>query len=338
MYQQVLLLLAIVLIKQFSDRDASQGLDHTLVDMSVFIVVVGCCWATTWFLTKFFLPVPAADSQFEPEFLILNSVVCWPQPDPFANGEPASRPSEASLQISMHAGQWMQRASWVGAVGLVMFGFLSTHRLVYGGFVNASRLPRVHAQQLANTEWKELFPEVFDRWRRMEVTHQIQPIDGSDRATINWHFAWQGQVVQLSVTLPFKRHPRLASKYEALGWRVLMEQAKLFVPAGSTVPTAPNSAKSTVGDEQHPTLDSNSWTELRIANELGGQALALVAYHPLQEQSEPVLEYQVVLFCESGEQLTVQQLSELYNGFHLANEHLRKEIEPRLLELLGAAQ
>ena len=90
--QQVLLLLAIVLIKQFSDRDASQGLDHTLVDMSVFIVVAGCCWATTWFLTKFFLPVPAADSQFEPEFLILNSVVCWPQPDPFANGEPASRP------------------------------------------------------------------------------------------------------------------------------------------------------------------------------------------------------------------------------------------------------
>jgi hypothetical protein len=343
--QQVLLLLAVVLLKHFSDRDASQGLDHHLVELASFILVVSCCWASMSFLTRVFLPVPAADSQFEPEFLILNSVLCWPQPDPFAEGGLTRLPTEASIERSMNASRLMQRVSWVAAFGFILLGFLSTHRWAYGGFTSvAPRLPAIYAEPLENIEWKKSFPEAFDRWRMMEAYYQLQRIDGSDRATIHWQFGWQGQIIQLSVALPFNSHPRLASKYEAMGWRVLTDQTKQFVP------TSPKLADATGENETRPTLISKEiWTELVISNELGGQAYALVSYHPLLERSEtstpqsenpskPILEYQVVLFCESGEELTKPQLSELYSGFHLANEHLREEVEPRLRELLGGAQ
>ena len=75
----------------------------------------------------------------------------------------------------------------------------------------------------------------------------------------------------------------------------------------------------------------------------------MVSYHPLREQpdsntppaglpEQPVLEYQVLLFCESGEELTKPQLAELYGEFHLANEHLHKQAESHLRELLGGAR
>ena len=118
----------------------------------------------------------------------------------------------------------------------------------------------------------------------------------------------------------------------------------------------PRKPKSKSEPESHspvlpPTapVEKETWTELSITNDLGGQARAIVAYHALQALAatrakpskfppQPNLEYQVLLFCESGEELTMSQLSELYNGFYLANEHLRKEVEPRLSELLGDVQ
>ena len=343
--QQVLMLLAVVLLRHFSERSASQGLDHTLIELAAFILVVSCCWASMFFLSKIFLPVPAADSQFEPEFLILNSVLCWPQPDPFAQDGPHRQPTGASLQRSLNASRVMQRVSWVGAVGLILLGFFSTYRWAIGAFNRFDvRLPSVSTEQLAKTEWKKSFPEVFNGWKQLEVSHRMQRTDGSDRATIQWRFGWQGQIIQLSVALPFNQHPRLATKYEALGWRVRVEQTKQYVP------TVPKSFDANGKNEPETTLTAKDyWTELVISNELGGQAYAIVAYHPLFEpsgastpqremNSHPILEYQVELFCESGEELTMSQLSELYNGFYLANEHLRKEVEPRLRDLLGGAR
>ncbi len=340
--QQVLLLLAIVLLKQFGGRDASLGLDRALIELGVFIVVLSCCWATTWFLAKISLPVPAADSQFEPEFLLLNSIACWPQPDPFAEGGPQPQPSETLQQRSMTISHLVQRVSWMGAVGVIVLGVFSMHQVVYGKVAEPTGLPPIRAQQLASTKWKEFFPEVFDQWRRMDATHEVRRVDGGDQAIINWRFGWQGQIVQLSVTLSFNGHPRLAQQYEAQGWKVLQEQAKQFVPVGS------KSDKSTPGENPQPAQDAiETWTELSIANELGGQAYALVAYHALQKQSSTAsqqidsvkcpMEYQVILFCESGEALTALQLSELYSGFQKANEHLRTEVEPQLHELVGAA-
>ncbi len=341
--QQVLLLLGIVLLKQASERDASLGLDRALVELGAFMIVLACCWAMTWFLAKISLPVPAADSEFEPEFLLLNSIACWPQPDPFAEGGPPPQPSEALQQHSMAISHLMQRVSWVGAVALVGLGIFSTHQVVYGNLAQPSHLPPIRMQQFASTNWKELFPEAFDRWRKVDETHQIQVIEGRDRAMIQWQFGWQGQIVQLSVTLPFNSHPRLASKYEAQGWRVLKEQAKQYRPSGT------KANESSPKDESLTSSDASEiWTELSITSELGGQAYAIVAYHPLQtissttspesDSSQPSMEYQVVLFCESGEALTVAQLSELYSGFQKANQHLRTEVEPRLLELLGGVQ
>ncbi len=337
---KVLLLLSIVLLKQYRDRDASQGLDHSLLDMGIFIGVVLCCWATTWFLSKMLLPVPAADSQFEPEFKMLNAFVCWPQADPFAIEDRAIPIQEETVPSAKRLNPWLERVSMVGALGLVLFGIGSMRPLIYGGYSN-NWLPSIQAERLASTEWKQLFPASFDRWKLVEETHGLQMIDGFERATITWNFAWQGQIVQLTVTTPFKRHQRLAAKYEALGWRVLSENGKRY-----TVPNA--NLESAEKKEQRVVPNSGAlWTELNINNELGGQATALVAYHPLQQpekntalptDQESVLKYQVVLFCESGEKLTAQQLAELYYDFHFANEHLHTAVEPRLNELLGAAK
>lgn len=348
--QMVLVLLSIVILKHMSERDASQGLDRALVELSVFMVVGGCCWATTWFFAKLFLPVPAADSGFEPEFQLLNSIACWPQPDPFAIDAPPINPSERWQKFSRGSSAWMQKISWGGAVCLVAVGVFSTYRLMSGGFAIPSVPASIRAQQLARIQWKELFPEVFDRLRRVEVTHEIQRSDNRDLGVIQWNFVWQGQVVQLSVTLPFRGRPRLASKYEALGWQVLSEQLRQYLPPKQQVPVSTAGAES-----QSTSVTQEPWTELKIANELGGQAIALMKYSPLREQSssdwassdrassdralsdpqQPPLEYRVVLFCESGEQLTVPQIAELYSIFYKANEHLRTKVEPSLLDLLG---
>ena len=334
--QQLLMLLAMVLLMHYGQRDASQGLDHTLIELGIFLFVVACGWSTMSFLARILLPVPAVDSQFEPEFWLINSVLCWPQPDPFAVDGPPFPLSEGPRQLSPNASRWMQRIVWVGTVGLISLGLVSTYRWMYDGFGGvATRLPPIQAEQLARTDWQASFPDVFDRWRKTDVSHQIQRIDGSDQATIRWHFGWQGQNVHLSVSLPFKSHPRLASKYEALGWRVLAEQTFQFIP------DSPQSAVPESEHEPQSAVAKQAWTELRISNELGGRALAIATYHPLSEplqsSSQPILEYQVLLFCESGEELTKPQLSELYRGFQLANEHLHHEVEPRLRELLGGA-
>lgn len=336
--QQVLLLLAIVLLKHFGERDASQGLDLALLETASFVIVAGCCWATSWFLAKILLPVPAADSEFELEFLILNSVACWPQPDPFAGPKPPNPSSENAARRSVTASQFAQRASLVGVVCLVALGFFSTHQVVYGRIAEDSTLPPIDMKKVASTEWNKLFPETFERWRRLEATHQIQRIDGIDRAVITWQFGWQGQIIQLSLGMPFKSHPSLAAIYEAQGWRVVSEQAKQYTFS----PQKPDGGPAM--NESQPTSDAvHTWTELVISNELGGQALALVGYAPLQKQAsatEPPIpslagsEYQVILFCESGEALTAPQLAELYGGFQKANEYLRTEIEPRLLEMV----
>jgi hypothetical protein len=212
-----------------------------------------------------------------------------------------------------------------------------------GGFAAPSTLPSIRAQQLARIQWKELLPEVFERLASLEVTHEIQRFESRDLGVIHWHFAWQGQNVRLSVTLPFKSRPPLASKYKALGWRVLSEDAKQYVPAKQLSRGEPSQS-----EWQSSSNPQELWTELKIANELGGQAVALVTYHPLLHQtasqilpersSQPTMEYQVVLFCESGEVLSVPQLAELYDVFQQANEHLRAQVEPSLLELLGDAR
>ena len=337
--QLVLVLLSITLLKHFSERDASHGLDRALVELAAFMVVVGCCWATTWFLAKLTLPVPAADSGFEPEFQLLNSIVCWPQPDPFAMGAPAIPSSESWQQLSHSSSELMRRASWVGAVCFVAIGVFSTYRVASGGFAAESVVQPIRAVQLARIQWKDLFPEVFDRLQRMEVTHEIKRIDGTDRGVINWNFIWQGQFVQLSVTLPFKNRPPLSTKYESLGWRVLSEQAKRYVP-----PKRKQDESTTAGESGTDVEIQEPWTELRISNELGGQAVALVTYHPIQDPgsspkargSSPTqnLEYQVVLFCESGETLSMEQLTEFYGVFHKVNEHLQATGQASFLELL----
>ncbi len=343
--QNVLLLLFIVLLRHHTERDASQGVDHGLIQLVVFLIVAVSCWISVWFISRLLQPVPAADSQFEPEFLLLNSLLCWPQPDPFSHN--VRRPtvevatgSSASPKWSYHRA--IEQVSWVAPIVLVALGGFTTTRRSNGQAASAA-LPAFNQVDLDKYAWKDTFPPTFNRWRQLETSYRHTTERGIKRLVIDWQFDWLGQILQLQITFPYNQRPRFADRYITQGWQVLGEEPRRYVPKPS--------ANSDLARETAATLTKpvaqyvarpQSWTELRIANELGGRATALVTYHRIDGQFDsggtelpPSLEYQVVLFCESGQELTQPQLENLNRGFQSADERLQRLIEPQLRELLG---
>ncbi len=166
-----------------------------------------------------------------------------------------------------------------------------------------------------------------------------------ERALVEWQFDWNaGQVIDLSFSAPYDTNQSPASMYQALGWRVLSEQKRTFSPAAKN---------------QQPTADnppaSEDWLELKLSNELGGYAYALVAFMPLQDmplqdmlvksesvqdlpasQASPVTA-RCILLCESGEELSTQQLSELYAEFYSLTRQLREAPLAEFRKVLGIA-
>ena len=354
--QNVLLLLSIVLLQHHTGRDASQGVDHWLIQLAAFLTVAINCWISIWFVSKLMEPVPAADSQFEPEFLLLNWLLCWPQPDPFAHQMPARAlavPAEAVANRKQLRCRIFQQLSWVAVIGMVGLGVVSTTRWSYGR-ASIAALPVVKDTDLAEYEWKETFPPTFGPWRQLAAAYGSKTEDGVKRMVIDWQFDWLGQIVQLQLTFPYNQRPRFADRYESKGWQVLKEEPRQYVPKkspettaarGSAVQTESSGGATATAGATGPSASQElplRWSELSVSNELGGRATALVAYHRLDGQDEasesslpPSLEYQVVLFCESGTDLTTQQMAELSRGFQLVNERLQRLVEPQLQKLLG---
>ena len=343
--QNVLLFLSIVLLQHYSGRDASLGVDHWLIQLAAFLTVAVSCWISIWFVSRLLQPVPAADSQFEPEFLMLNWLLCWPQPDPFAHEIPSqardlpSQPGEKRKQLLCRV---FLQVSWGASVAMVALGVFSTTRWSYGQAAIAA-LPVLNEADMGEYEWKDTFPPTFDRWRQMVTSYGAKTEDGIKRMVIDWQFDWLGQIIQLQVTFPYNQRPRFADRYKSKGWEVLREELRRYVPKQSTPASGPTESTSASASASTPPQElPQTWTELSVSNELGGRATALVAYHRIDGQAETSdsdlprsLEYQVVLFCESGQDLTQQQLAELNRGFQLANERLQRLVEPPLRELLG---
>lgn len=344
MVQQTLLLLAVVLTQHFAARDATQGVDHALLELAAFGVTAFCLWMSIWFLARMLKPVPAADSQFEPEFLLLNSMLCWPQPDPFAHDAKGAQKQVAAPEKSTRAvqGSWLlQRVSWLAALAMIGLGGFATQRWAFGeSTVVSATLPVINEAKFSEYPWKETFPAVVGRWRQMVTAHGYKEEQDVRRGVVDWQFDWQGQVVELQLVVPYNTRPRFAQRYESKGWRVLSERVQQFV-------TQPSDANAKAGsDSGSPvTRSQHEWTILKIANELGGRATAIVTYHPVVEssavadqetpsQTSPSVEYQIVLFCESGDELTEQQLTELYNTFLLANDRLHEVVGPQLRVML----
>ncbi len=339
--QNVLLLLAVVLLQHFGNRDATQGVDHIVVQLAAFSIVAICCWVTSWFLARMVQPVPAVDSQFEPEFLLLNSVLCWPQPDPFAedaNVDVKSKRMEEAVWV-IASSQALRRLSWVAAVAMVTFGGISTRRWAYGDSVrtHATAEPAFNEATFNQHQWKETFPATFGRWRQIVTAHGTKVENGVPRGWVDWQFDWQGQVLQLQITFPYTLRPRFAEQYEAKGWKVLSQEFKQL--AAKNVATASDDQPANPEPVTH-----QDWTIIHLENELGGRATVIVAYHKIdskpQVTDQPSLvatatEYQIVLFCESGDELTQPQLLEMYNHFLQVNALLQNAVAPSLHELLG---
>ncbi len=357
--QNVLLLLAVVLLQHFGNRNATQGVDHIVVQLAAFGVVAICCWVTSWFLARMLQPVPAADSQFEPEFLLLNSVLCWPQPDPFAGDAQVDVKGERleSGNWAIAGSQALRRLSWVAAVSMVAFGGVSTHRWAYGDSARtiAATEPRLDESKFKQHPWKETFPASFGRWRQMVTAHGTKVENGIARGWVDWQFDWQGQVVQLQIAFPYVQRPQFAAQYEAKGWQVLSQELKQLAP-NTDAETAVNSVTNNVANNDLKTdarapnnqpanrasVAQQDWTIINVANELGGRATAIVTYHKLDStlqatdsQNATAIEYQVVLFCESGDELTQPQLMEMYNHFLQANALLQNAVAPHLHEMVG---
>ncbi len=323
--QQMILMLVVVLLKHQNGRDASQGVDHMLLQLGIFVVILFCVWSSAWFFGRLFQAVPAADGEFEPEFLLLNAMLCWPQPDPFANHPVAAKPTDV---VESGRAKWgssiAKQLSWAGAACLIALGGIATQRWVHGGLALNRALPRVDAKLLNETPWKSYFEADVPGRRLLSQRHELTREEKVERALVRWQFDWkEGQVIDLSLSFPHEDQQSAAATFENLGWRILSEQKRAFSP---TARTAQDGNSNNSNDDAKAAV-REPWLELKMSNELGGFAHALVTTLPLQDESSGQTHPFVarcLLLCESGEELSAQQLSELYAEFYRMTTQLRE--------------
>ena len=338
-------------VAAFQYPRCNPSVDQVLIQLAAFGVVAFSIWMTIWFMSQMLQPVPAADSQFEPEFLLLNAVLCWPQPDPFASDAKRVHKDVGSLTLNSRTASLsglMRVASWVACIGMLASSGFATQRLLRDhASLIAPATPAVNESRVNEYAWRETFPAAFGRWRQMVVANGFKFDEGKRRAVVDWKFDWQGQVVELQIAFPYNTRPDFAKAYLSRGWNVLDDRMQRFAAKSKESAAKEaliNKVDSSVGSSESENAEPNAsheWRILKVANELGGRATAIVTYHRmnnLRANANPnrsALEYQVTLFCESGDELLPPQQNELYNTFLNATDRLHETIQPHLSEMLG---
>ncbi len=317
----VVQIMAIIIFAQHYHRDVNQGRDLILLTMSNFVVTMLGIVLTERFIAKMLIPVPAGDGEFEPEFQLINSMVCWPQPDPFHLPEedallpmlpPPATPSVRPVKVA----RYLRRVGY----GLCLVAVLSGAATAYRGVAvaRATRLlPNVTVALLEKIGTRESLPPVIADAELIDFQVIQKPIRGRARGVLEWQYAWQGQILQFSIMMPFRAgESSILDEYQRQGWRLIK-----------------NTPMSDEVAEGNPQSDSTEfqWTELQLENEFGGRATTVAALLPVQAPGGGVdsvvsdLFFHAQLFCESGEDLTRTQVRELRDIFKsICFKHLRQ--------------
>jgi hypothetical protein len=325
----LLLLLSIVLFQLHANLDVSRGKEYAIVTIVLFSIIMASHWLVLRFLAKACYPVPAADSDFEPEFQLLNALICWPQTDPYyleSELPPPTAPTPnqvAEALIPWHKVEIsMRRLTLVAVVLLAVAGVASVSPAL-SALNSRVPLPEVTAEDLTQVAQSDLLPEVVRDLRRIGYSSQLQRNGDIQRGVCGWRFEWQGQVISLEVIFPFEQTPDLTRQYLSAGWRVLSLDSQRIQSGTEAVSTEP------------------MFNELKLENDLGGKAYLWATFADMYRSNAtssvnraPL--YQIQMFCESGDALSRAQILSMRQVFQELAAKLRPAIEPNFEKLYGA--
>lgn len=326
---KLLLLLSVVLLQHYAQWDVSRGREYALLASLLFVVVVVCHGMVMTCISRLCFPVPAADSDFEPEFQLLNRLLCWPQLDPFhvetelptpiPTGEmPDSSPALPWDKIEL----FLKRTALAGVVGILVAG-VALLTPVQAALRTNVPLPKLSVEQLPSIATQELIPAAVQEMRLVDFTSGMERAGELDRAVYRWRFGWQGQLVQLDLVLPFAQPPGVTEQMAAIGWKVLSFDVQRTVNAADEAAAG------------------HFVSQLRLENELGGKSFLFSTTRAMprpanSDLANPAPLFQVKLFCESGEPLSRPQIQRLRQLFDELVSKVESAVTANLSKLLGA--
>ena len=326
----VIQLLSIISVMHFMGIDLSAGRKLMALSIITFALVLGLMWLSDRFIAKLLYPVPAFDSEFEVEFRILNSLMVWPQQDPFEE-EDVHQSIRAKTKKFRPSPRWEYANLIVRRVCLTsLFLGMAISLLITNRAIAVARsvrkLPTVTNAMLVAVGSKDSLPTEFAGWKMVDFAPELRNSKGIELGVLKWRFAWQDQIVELKVTFPFSSTPNPADEFTQLGWRVI-EQQQMKVTKGK--------------DEASPDTNGalSNWMEVKLESELGGSGLALASDRVLGriselESSPQKLHYQVSLLCESGDELSTDQLKSLRQSFQLAIAQILNSIDAQIAKVV----
>ena len=323
----VIQLLTIISAMHFLDMDLSVGRKLVVLSCTSFTTVVCLLWLADRFVAKLLYPVPAFDSQFESEFRVLNAMIVWPQPDPFledefhtprVNAKP-NRPTPRWDRVNVIA-----RRVCMSSLTLALVVSVGISNRAIADARNSRSLPWVTEALLASVASKETLPSNIGELRLINFDRRLQYVEDRRLGELKWRFAWQDQIVDLNVTFPSNSESNPTISFNQLGWRVLAQQEMKFVTNDREGSPPDNSGSA------------ENWIELKLENELGGGALAMISDRVLsQVPSEQELHYQISLLCESGDELSQPQLISLRQSFQLAIAQILSHIDAQIAKVVA---
>jgi hypothetical protein len=332
----VIQILGVVLFLHYGKRDISQDRDWIMLSLLNFVFVSLMIVGFIQCLAKLSLPVPASDGEFEPEFQLINTFMCWPQPDPFKLEDsevltPLLVKPPEDLTNWRSASRVLQRLSLACvAIATVVAVFSSSRAMAINRSLAA--LPLVKTETLDKVASSESLPAKLEDCVRVDFQRLLVERNNVDHGVLSWKYAWQGQVIDIIVEFPFHgSEGSIASNFERQGWRVLRQEA---MKADSIPPEANKETESAKAIQVEKEVIS--WIEIHLENELGGRAITLFRFDSLDPSLESTAQasapsYQVQLFCESGTELTRSQLKNLRRIYVSMHEILRKQLQFQLI-------
>lgn len=274
LFGNFLRLFGIVVVKEYWERDLSNGMDFRILEISTAVLILLLIWSTSRFLRRLFDPIPVSDAEFGPVFSGLNKLFCWPQPDPFEELEPqdeyerqrfrkrreellANRQRNTDFRWSKNAAAtWSVRAT---TAILLVCAALPIGSLAKQGInqLNFGR-PQISPSQAEGLGNKDSLPaELEGGWKQRGFQFlQRNPRSRQGEFSLLWRYGLEERVFDVSIDLPFVGWNNPASPLELQGWKV---------------------EQSTVHWQ-----DNWPWIESRLENQLGGKA---IMFHSLFTRS-----------------------------------------------------
>lgn len=259
-------LMAIVVAQEYYQHDLSHGTDHDILGLLTFLIAAGCFWLTEGFLAKMLQPVPIADADFGAVFSWFNTALSWPARDPSLDIVPEDEDDRREF-LRMRAEyearkkkyqpmvwtdkRWVYRSVLAFAAIMLMVGLAPAMVVARGGVAAISfGLPTIRGEKLEAFPDEEALPPEVGEFRRVGYHREARSAASNfGENSLIWHYAWQNQLVAVSLDFPFDSWHPLSVCYRNAGWNI--QGQEVF--------------DGDAGDEVWP------WEEIEMSNPLGGR-------------------------------------------------------------------